>query len=128
MQIVKSPKGRIAVLLFFSAIAIILTSVSTYAQQGRGTLSGIVSAPDGKPQAKARVFLQSSNGRAPHTALTDADGHYTFKNLRPGMYELKAQANGNWSELQRNINVHANQEATMDLKLVPPAPPKPKTP
>ena len=115
-------------ILLCSAGIALLVVTPIHAQQSRGTVSGVVQAPDGTPQAKARVFLQAGSGRAPHTTLTDADGHYRFPNLRPGLYEVKAQANGNWSELQRNINVRANQDVNVDLKLAVPEPAKPKTP
>ncbi len=127
-QFVESITRRFAGFLLLLAIAALMAAAPVHAQQGRGTVSGVVQGLDGKPQAKARVFLQSSSGRAPHTRLTDAEGRFTFRNLRPGLYELKAQAGGNWSELQRNIQVRANREATVDLKLLPPAPPKPRTP
>jgi hypothetical protein len=114
--------------ILLSAVAALLVAPPVRAQQGRGTLSGVVQSADGTPQAKARVFLQPGNGRSAHATLTDDNGHYIFRNVRPGIYELKAHANGNWSELQRNINVRANQNVTMDLKFAPPAPPKPKAP
>jgi protocatechuate 3,4-dioxygenase beta subunit len=86
-------------------------------------ISGVVQGADAKPLAKARVYLQPSDGRAPHTALTDADGRYQFTKLRPGLYDLRAQSNGKWTDLQRNVNVHANEEVTVNLSFMPPAKP-----
>jgi len=96
------------------------------AQEKTGTVSGIVQSANGKPLAEARVYLQPSDGHAPHTAQTDAAGHYSFANVKPGLYDLRAQFGGAWTELQRNINVHANEEVTVNLKLQPPATPPAK--
>jgi hypothetical protein len=87
-------------------------------------ISGVVQGADGKPVAKARVYLQPSDGRAPHTALTDADGKYHFTKLRPGLYDVQAQSNGKWTEKQTKVNVHANEDVTVDLKFLPPITPQ----
>jgi hypothetical protein len=109
----------------FAFLGLLAASIS-HAQQKPGTISGVVQTADGNPQPRARVYLQPSDGRAPHTALTDAEGHYQFTKLRPGLYDLKAQANGKWTELQRNVNVHANEDVTVNLKFQPPGTPPAK--
>ncbi len=107
-------------------LLMLLTAGNSLAQEKQTSISGVVQSADGNPQANARVYLQPSDGRAPHTTLTDAEGRYHFTKLRPGLYDLKAQANGKWTELQRNINVHANEEVTVNLKFQPPAAPPAK--
>lgn len=115
------------ILLAFVFVAF-LAAASSHGQRAAGKLSGVVTASDGTPQAKARVYLQPGNGRPPRTVQTDAAGHYTFAKIRPGLYDMRAQANGHWSEIHRNVNVRANKEASVDLQLKPPDPPKPKNP
>jgi uncharacterized protein YfaS (alpha-2-macroglobulin family) len=91
-----------------------------------GTLSGVVKKADGTPQAGARVYLQPSDGHPAHTMKTDASGHFKFENIRVGLYDVRAQASGLWSNLHRNVNVRASDELTIDLQLKPADPQKPK--
>jgi protocatechuate 3,4-dioxygenase beta subunit len=112
---------------FFAFLLLGLSAAGYSFAQGKQTsISGVVRSAEGKPLAKARVYLQPSDGRAPHTAQTDAEGRYKFSNLRPGLYELKAQANGAWTDLVRDVNVNANHEVTVDLKFKAPAAPPAK--
>ncbi|MFZ0818877.1 MAG: carboxypeptidase-like regulatory domain-containing protein [Candidatus Acidiferrales bacterium] len=107
---------------FFAFVVLgLLVGGNSFAQEKSTTISGVVQGADGKPLAKARVYLQPSDGRAPHTVVTDAEGRYQFANLRAGLYDLKAHANGAWTELERNINVHAKEDVTVNLKFKPPA-------
>ncbi|HEV3220022.1 MAG TPA: carboxypeptidase-like regulatory domain-containing protein [Candidatus Acidoferrales bacterium] len=109
-------KRRAFFVLVFVGLLGMLGMGNSYAQEKPTTVSGIVQSADGQGLAKARVYLQPSDGRAPHTALTDAEGRYQFMRVRPGLYDLRAQANGKWTELQRNVNVHAGEEVTVNLK------------
>jgi uncharacterized GH25 family protein len=104
---------------FVFALLGILAAGSSFAQQKTTTISGVVQDADGKPIAKARVYLQPSDGRAPHTTLTDAEGKYQFTKLKPGLYDMQAQSNGKWTEKQTKVNVHANEDVTVDLKFGP---------
>jgi hypothetical protein len=92
--------------------------------QAPGVVSGVVLAPDGSPQVHARVYLQPGNGRPPRTVLTDETGHFTFAKVANGMYDVRAQGNGLWSDLYRNVSVKKNDEVTVKLQLKV-APPKP---
>lgn len=87
-----------------------------------GVLSGVVLAPDGSPQAHARVYLQPGNGRPPRTVLTDETGHFTFGKTVSGIYEVRAQANGQWSELIHNVSVKKNDEVKVKLQIKAAAP------
>jgi hypothetical protein len=106
----------------------ILVAVPLLAQKAQptGTISGIVNKVDGTPQPGARVYLQPGDGHVPHTIQTDATGRYKFEKIRIGLYDVRAQAGGLWSDYQRNVNVRANQEVTVDLQIKPAEPPKPK--
>jgi hypothetical protein len=122
---------------FRAAKALLLLIVSTFSvavflQQGEiralaqgrrvrvgptGALSGTVLGPDGKPVEGARVMAQTSDGRAPRTARTDANGRFHFRGLRVAPYDLRARANGRWSDWTRDVPVRANEEATVKLRI-----------
>src|SRR5580693_9129600 len=102
-----------------------LGSASAVRAQAPGVISGIVLAVDGSPQAHARVYLQPGNGRPPRTVLTDAAGHFSFGNTVSGIYDVRAQANGLWSELVHNVSVKKNDEVSVKLQIKAAAPAKP---
>jgi hypothetical protein len=109
--------------LFAFVVLGLLFAGDSLAQEKQTSISGIVQSADGKPIVKARVYLQPSDGRAPHTVVTDDSGHYSFAKLRPGLYDLKAQANGAWTDLVRNVNVHTKEEVTVNLRFTAQAAP-----
>ncbi|WP_182299330.1 carboxypeptidase-like regulatory domain-containing protein [Cohnella cholangitidis] len=59
------------------------------------TVSGVVRKSDGTPMARVGVFLRSEQDvnhsiteGEPYQLLTDAQGHYEFKGVLPGSYQL----------------------------------------
>ncbi len=94
-----------------------------------GALDGIVLNAKGAPVASAQVFRQDADGTAPHAMHADANGHFHMAPLPPGLYELRAQAGGMWSDWAHNVLVRPGADANVTLRLVrmkPPSPNKPK--
>jgi hypothetical protein len=92
-----------------------------------GVIEGTVETPSGKPASRAVVYLQPADGEAPHAAKTDADGHFIFKNLKQGIFELRAESPLLSSEWERDINLHPGGKASVTLRLKLPKPaPKPQ--
>lgn len=108
---------RAFALLIFGMAIFSLGSAAPVQAQMPGVVSGVVLAPDGTPQAHARVYLQPGNGRPPRTVLTDATGHFSFGNTVSGIYDVRAQANGLWSELVHNVSVKKNDEVSLKLQI-----------
>jgi Carboxypeptidase regulatory-like domain len=108
---------RTFALFLFGAVMFASAGAASVQAQMPGVLSGVVLAPDGSPQAHARVYLQPGNGRPPRTVLTDATGHFTFGNTVSGIYDVRAQANGLWSELIHNVSVKKNDEVKVKLQI-----------
>lgn len=117
-----SIRVRAVALLIFGMAIFSLGSVAPVRAQMPGVVSGVVLAPDGGPQAHARVYLQPGNGRPPRTVLTDAAGHFSFGNTVSGIYDVRAQANGLWSELVHNVSVKKNDEVSLKLQIKAAAP------
>jgi hypothetical protein len=92
-----------------------------------GSISGTVLGFDGSPVADARVTLESAQARNPQTLLTDEHGHYHFKEIYPGLYDLRAYGHGFWSEWHHNVLVRKDRGSTVDLRLLrKKSAPKPK--
>src|SRR5215510_12875896 len=69
-------------------------------KKGTTTVTGVVLGPDDKPVPHAAVTYQSSGGNAPHAVHADAHGHFTITKLHTDNYDLRASANGVFSEWQ----------------------------
>jgi len=111
-------------ILLLGAIPIATGTVS--AQKSRdprsGVIEGTVETQSGKPANRAAVFLQPADGEAPHGTRTDADGHFMFKNLKQGIYEVRAESALQTSEWQRDINLKRGGKLSLTLQLKTPKP------
>src|SRR4051794_10451926 len=96
--------------------AFVLFSLSANAQ-GLSTIIGTVTDPSGGlvPGAKVTI-LQQTTGLS-RTFTTDAQGEYVFPSLRPSTYTLTVEAAGFNGYRQANIEVLADQNATVNVKL-----------
>jgi uncharacterized membrane protein len=82
------------------------------------TLTGIVLGQNGKPVEHAAVICQSSAGISPRVRYTDSNGRFTITGLRQDNYDVKASANGFYSDWVKNIVVRNGQTKEVTVKLV----------
>jgi uncharacterized GH25 family protein len=96
-------------------------SVPTHAQfnGGVGTIEGTVLDPHGKPVTNASVTIQTSYGTHPHATHTDVNGHFEFARWTAGQYDLRAYANGVFSEWAKREVIKAKKTTEVTLRLVP---------
>ncbi len=88
-------------------------------EQQPGKISGTVIGLNGKRLSNASVILSSPDSDATLTrALTDADGRYTFVNLKYGTYALAATMMGYKQAEPKRINVVSASEI-VDFTLTP---------
>lgn len=85
-------------------------------------IEGNVETQSGKPAPHAAVFLQPADGEAPHGTKTDDDGHFIFKHLKQGIYELRAESPLLTSDWERDINVKPAAKVNITLHLRTPKP------
>src|SRR5271163_1740155 len=120
--------------IFFLALAAGLLTMGgarAMAQQHSSTLEGLVLGPDNKPVANASVTYQSGGGNAPHVVRTDAEGRFSVTKLRADIYDVRASAQGVYSDWKKNVNLRPGQITTLTLRLIhapetPAAPPTAK--
>lgn len=119
----------------FAAVLLALLLIPSAGLYGRGTaqrhksvpsgkLTGTVLGLDGKPAAKARVMAQTSDGRSPRTARTDAEGHFQLT-CPTGPVDVRARAGENWSEWVRNVRVRTDETTSITIQIT--AQPAPQT-
>jgi len=100
--------------LSLSLLALFLT-VALHAQTSTTKLEGTVTDAQGKILIGASVTLQDTESNVVKSALTNAQGAYSFTNISNGHYNLAVSATG-FSITQRAITV-ADNEQNIEFKL-----------
>jgi hypothetical protein len=97
------------------SLIVILAAALVAAQQGRGTLRGLVTDELGAAIVGANVTLTDANGVQKKTA-TNGEGVYNFAGLTPGKYTLSAVAPGFAPFEGKEVDVTATRQ-NVDLTL-----------
>src|ERR1044071_4477751 len=87
-------KLRIATVLSFAFLAIMIFSAATLAQTSKGTLTGTVTDPSGASVTSATITARNLENGETRTVTTGKYGDYTISAILPGMYEVKAESQG----------------------------------
>lgn len=66
-------------------------SFASFAQSDVGTITGFVRDQTGASISDAKVTITSEATREQRVVNSDAQGHYTVPNLRPGVYTMAAE-------------------------------------
>lgn len=109
---------------FVLVLSSLLSLLLVTAAQGQTTkkfdtvISGTVIGADGKLVPAAAVTCQSSAGIKPRIVHTDAKGHFLITGLRQDNYDLRATANGAYSDWEKNILLHKGQNKEVTLRLL----------
>jgi len=101
----------------FSFMFCVLLPVFGRAQSFNATVSGTITDPSGGVMPGVELTLTSIGTSAVRHVTSDPTGFYTFPNLGPGAYELKAIAKGFRDYVQRGIAVSMNQSVRLDVRL-----------
>src|SRR5215218_8444111 len=99
------------------AISIVLCCSAAYAQQGTGTISGIVTDSQNAIVGGASVQVtQVETGQAFKTQ-TNERGFYTAPGLAVGSYEVMAELKGFKRAVRSGLTLQVNQNAQVNLVL-----------
>jgi Ca-activated chloride channel family protein len=93
------------------AVLVLVTLIA--AQSPRGQLAGTITDASGAPLPGVAITLSGVERR---TAVTNDRGEFTFTNLLPGAYELRAQLAG-FTTVTAKATVTAGQKARLSLRL-----------
>lgn len=100
----------------FAALAIACALQTEARAQNVGTIRGVVTDPSAAVIPNATVAATSASGMA-RSVKTDNQGHYTFANVPPGKYNVRADANGFVPFIQQDVDVPATQAVSLDIAL-----------
>lgn len=102
--------------LFFLCLILICT-VASFAQAGRGGVSGLITDTTGAIIPGARVALQDQATGVKLSTVSTAAGLYSYVSLTPGIYQLTVSAKGFETTVQKNIRVTVDQVSTVNVSL-----------
>src|SRR5215510_7577813 len=84
---------RATMLQFLLCLSVMTIATLAYGQAATGRLSGTVSGPDGLI-ANATVVVTDNQTKQSHTAMTNAQGAFSFPQLAVGSYAVSFSAPG----------------------------------
>jgi hypothetical protein len=97
------------------AIAVILSAVPAFAQQGQ--INGVIIDSSGGVIPGVTVTAIESGTGISRETLTGANGRYQFPSLRPTTYELRAELAGFRTIRRTDVLLQANQNLTLNITL-----------
>ena len=88
-----------------------------YAQQFRGSISGIVSDPSGATVPSAAVTATEASTGTRYRSVSTNDGRYTLPQLLPGTYRVEVEAKGFKKLSRAGVTVSSEQQVGLNLTL-----------
>jgi hypothetical protein len=106
----------------FSFLAVVLVATvvlvpAVFGQAYFGTVSGELTDATGAVIAGAKAVLTDQQKGFTFEATSDTVGHYLFRSVPPGLYELAAESQGFSRTIQKSFKVDVNQNATVNLTM-----------
>jgi hypothetical protein len=98
-----------------SLVALIVVAGAPLLEASTGTVSGVVRDSAGVPQIGAAVQLLRPDFSVIAAVYTNAKGSYTFQNVLPGHYAVKAMGASFLPSLRENVRVRTNAVVNLTL-------------
>ena len=94
-----------------------LCAVTANAQTSRGTVTGVVTDPNGAVVAGATITLTSAETSLTRTTTSNSEGVYRFDAVDLGTYSIKFTGSGFGELTKTDVIVRAGQTSTVDTQL-----------
>ena len=98
-----------------SLVALIVIAGAPLYGASNGTVSGVVRDSSGTPQMGAAVELLRSDLTVVAAVYTNNKGNYTFANVLPGRYAVKAMGTSFLPSLRENVKVRSSAVVNLTL-------------
>jgi Carboxypeptidase regulatory-like domain len=98
-----------------SLVALIVVASAPLLEAASGTVSGVVRDSAGVPQIGAAVQLLRPDLSVIAAVYTNAKGSYTFSNVLPGHYAIKAMGTSFLPSLRENVHLRTNAVVNLTL-------------
>src|ERR1017187_5319195 len=99
-----------------SFLALFITA-ALFAQEFRGTISGVVTDPTGAAISGAKITVTETQTGTKVPTVSDNAGQYTAAFLLPGEYDIAVQSPGFKAAVRKGVHVGAGDHQVIDVKL-----------
>src|SRR4051812_22006913 len=96
---------------------VFIFQAAAFAQTSRGTVSGIVTDPQGAAVAGASVTLLNTQTNLSRTTTSNGEGFYRFDAVDLGSHTVKITAPGFGELVKTNVVVNSGQISSVDAQL-----------
>jgi hypothetical protein len=97
--------------------AIVSSSAAALLAQASGSITGAVTDASGALVPGVTIEVTNTATNQMRTAVTEADGHYTVRQLTPGPYIVKATLSGFKTILREGVTVAVETASRVDLQM-----------
>jgi hypothetical protein len=116
-HLTRLPSRALVAVALVAIAAVSLAPPPAVAQALYGSIVGTVADESGAAVPGVTVTATNTGTGLSTDTVTDGDGHYAFRNLSPGLYEIKATVQGFRELRQTDVRISAGDPARHDLKL-----------
>jgi hypothetical protein len=102
---------------FFALICCLLLASSAYCQTGTSGITGVISDPQGRAVAGAKVILTNTATSATRTTESTEAGAYSFDLLPPGDYRIEIEATGFRKSVIDNAKAPIGKQTEINVRL-----------
>ena len=99
------------------ATLVLTIPCALFAQEFRGTISGVITDPTGATIAGAKVTVTETNTGTKIPTVSGSSGEYTASFLLPGDYEIDVQLQGFKQFVRKGVHIGAGEHPVIDVRL-----------
>lgn len=115
-----SQDGRSAATqLLLASLALLLSSLTVYAQTTAGRVLGTLTDQSGAAVSGGTVVVSDVQRGTSRAVITDESGNYAVANLQPGTYKIHVEVKGFKSAERLNVQVEVATDVRADFALQP---------
>ena len=103
--------------IWICLLAVVFFAGNVFAQEFRGSITGLVTDPSGAVIAGARVTVTNVATNTLTSTISGGNGNYTLLYLTPGRYTVTAEAAGFKKLVRQGIEVRIADRIELDLRL-----------
>ena len=112
----RTPLTRGAAAAVAAMACVVVLSVTSFAQPGRGALAGIVQDPSGSRVPHSQVAIKNLDGSNEEVTVVNAAGEYAFPSIPAGRYSIEVRAGG-FKIGKKEVVVTAGAASRADVNL-----------